>query len=377
MKNITIIYIVLAFFTYIISCSIIYMIVNDMYNKRHKRKVQDLDNTFKKEILKQLEDIKKQKNITKINIEYVRNKIKKKRYKESFHNALFEFNKDYNNHKYTKIYMKNFEDIIINEIKSCKRKDDIIKSYHVMLLGEYKLSNMEIKDFLYNCLNTNSTQLRTLALKSISKIGNLDYLIISIRHISDNEKYINNKMFIDIINMFCGNKNLLNKNLIKIFDELNFEVQKIIIEHFKNNKIDYVKLDLLKVLKSENTHKEVKISIIKYFAAVKYKEAEQTIINIINGKDWEYRTVCASTLGNYNSKESIEILLKTITDKNWYVRYNSAMSLLGFDKDYIEERIIKQEDKYSRDILFYAMFVKDKISYEKYLEEIGDVVYSC
>ncbi|CEI73332.1 hypothetical protein [Romboutsia hominis] len=61
MKNITIIYIVLAFFTYIISCSVIYMIVNDMYNKRHKRKVQDLDNTFKKEILKQLEDIKNKK----------------------------------------------------------------------------------------------------------------------------------------------------------------------------------------------------------------------------------------------------------------------------------------------------------------------------
>ncbi|WP_195237498.1 HEAT repeat domain-containing protein [Romboutsia sp. 1001285H_161024_C4] len=377
MKNITIIYIVLAFFTYIISCSVIYMIVNDMYNKRHKRKVQDLDNTFKKEILKQLEDIKNQKNITKINIEYVRNKIKKRRYKDSFHNALFEFNKDYNNHKYTRIYTKNFEDIIINEIKICKRKDDIIKSYYVMLLGEYKLSNIEIKDFLYNCLNTNSTQLRTLALKSISKIGNLNYLISSIRYISDNRKYVNNKMFIDIINIFCGNKSLLNKNLIKIFGELNYEVQKVIIEHFKNNKIDYVKLDLLNMLKSENTHKEVKISIIKYFAVVRYKEAKQIIIDIINSKDWEYRTVCASTLGNYNSKESIEILLKTITDKNWYVRYNSAMSLLGFDKDYIEERIIKQEDKYSRDILFYAMFVKDKISYEKYLEEIGDVVYSC
>ncbi|MDO7204915.1 hypothetical protein Q5M85_12965 [Paraclostridium bifermentans] len=40
---------------------------------------------------------------------------------------------------------------------------------------------------------------------------------------------------------------------------------------------------------------------------------------------------------------------------------------------------MKNDDKYAKDILFYAMFMDNKISYEEYLEKLEEieVEYQC
>ncbi|MBO3446208.1 HEAT repeat domain-containing protein, partial [Clostridium sp. CCUG 7971] len=356
------------FFVYIISCSIVYMIVKDMLNIRFNKKVDKLEDTFGKEVLRQLNNVKLNKEISKIDIKYIKENLNKKPYIKVFNNNIFKFNENEENHKFTKIYMSNFEDVILGYIKKCKRKDDTIKSYCTVLLGEYKLNNFEVNNFLFNCINTKSIYLRVSSLKSISKIGNLKNFIEALIYISDEDKYINNKILIDILGQFDGNKNLLNKQLMNKFGSFNENIQKTIVEHFKNNKIMSVKNNMLDILKDESSDKEVRISVIKYFSTVKYENAKNEVIKILKEYDWEYRAICAATLGNYKDKESIDALLTSIGDKNWHVRYNSAISLLRFEEDYIIDMVLRKNDKYSMDILFYVMFMKNKISYEECLE---------
>lgn len=365
---ITNIYIILSFFVYIISCSIIYMIVKDIVNVRFNKKVDKLEATFGKEVLRQLNNVKLNKDISKIDIKYIKENLKKRHYTKVFNNHIFKFNEDEENHEFTKIYMMNFEDIILGYIKKCRRKDNTIKSYFAVLLGEYKLNSFEINNFLFNCINTKSIYLRVSALKSISKIGDINNFMESLMYISDEDKYINNKILIDILGQFSGDKNLLNKELMNKCTYFNENIKKTIVEHFKNNKIVLAKENMLDILKDKNSDKEARISVIKYFSAVKYKDAENEIIKILKEYDWEYRAICATTLGNYKNKESIDALLTSIGDKNWHVRYNSAISLLRFEEDYIIDMVLKKGDKYSKDILFYAMFMKNKISYEECLE---------
>ena len=93
-----------------------------------------------------------------------------------------------------------------------------------------------------------------------------------------------------------------------------------------------------------------------------------TTFDILKRGEWEYRAVSAATLSSYKNEESINSLLESITDKNWYVRYNSAISLLHLNQDIINLVFLKG-DKYSRDIIFYAMFMEGRISYEEYLEK--------
>lgn len=368
MQNITRIYIMLSFFIYIISASIVYMIGRDIMDIIFNKRVEKLNETFKKEVLTQLNCVKLGKSLSKMDIKYVDDNLRKKYYIKSFINAITEFNNDKENYKFTKIYMSNFEVFIEKFINKNNKKDEAIKVYCAVVLGEFKLSNYKINNFLIKSLNTKSIYLRVSSLEAISKIGNLNYFLEGIKYISDSDHYINNKIFIDVLNQFGGDQYLINKELMKNFDSFNTNFKKDIIEHFKNNKIEYVKNNLIEILKSQSYGKEVKISIIKYFSVVNYEQAQEEIIKILKEYDWEYRAICASTLSSYKSAKSIKSLLEGITDKNWYVRYNSAMSLLEFDENIVEKALLK-DDKYSRDVLFYAMFMKNKISFNEYIDK--------
>ena len=372
MQNVAKIYIILSFFIYIILSAIVYMIIIDRIDIIYNKKVKSLDDTFKKVVLQQLNCIKEDKEVSKIDIQYVFHKLKKKHYINSFINAIIEFNKDKENHNFTRIYISNFEDFIEAFLKKNKKKDETIKAYCAVVLGEFKLSNYEVNTFLRECLNTNSMYLRVTSLEAISKIGNIKNFIQAIKYISDKNYYINNKVFIDILNQFEGNTYLLNKELLNNFNVFNSNFKKNIVEHYRNNKVEFVKENLIEILKAKNTEKEIRISIIKYFSVVSHEYAQDVIIEILKLGDWEYRAVCATSLSNYKNKDSVNALLVSVTDKNWYVRYNSAISLLQFSDDVIDLVFLK-EDKYSRDIIFYAMFMKNKISYEKYLEKSRDL----
>lgn len=376
MQNIQGIYISLIFFIYTILFAVAYIIIKDMMDIVNDKKVKKLDNTFRKEILRQLDIIKSGKDISKLDIKYVAERLSKENYIRSFVNTIKDFNENEENHKFTRIYISNFQDTIKKLLVKGKRKDEIIKVYYAVILGEFRFSNFEINSFLMHSLTSKSMYLRVTSFESISKIGDLKNFISAIKLISENKHYINNKVFIDILNEFDGNVYELNRWLIKDINDYSIDIKRNIIEYFRNNKVETVKDELIKLLKDENTEKEVKISLIKYFSVIIHKYAKDEIINILRGNNWEYRAVCAKALMNYKSKESIDALLESITDTNWYVRYNSAVSLLEFG-DEVLDLVLLKGDRYSKDIIFYAMFMKQKITYEEYLEKSNELEVVC
>ena len=373
------IYTIFTFFIYIILCSIVYMLCRDFLDKINEKKVENLNKTFGVEVQRQIETIKLNNKLYKMDIDYIKSKIRSKNYLEVFNETIIKLNKDKINKEYTKIYVKYFEEDILKIVRKYKNKDDIEKTFIVNLLGEYRLDSYELNEFLFNCLNTKSIFLRVETLKTFSKIGKITNLIKALQCISDEKQYINGKILIDILDNFYGNFETLDKALLFKFYTFNNQIQKNIIEHLKNQNAEFAKDQVMSILTDENLNKEVRISAIKYFSKIHFNYAKEEIKKLLNHKEWEYRAISASTLGKYKEKEIIEALLISITDYNWYVRYNSAISLLNFNEDIIIDRVIKTNDKYSIDILLYAMFSQEKICYEDYLKETGklEVDYSC
>lgn len=373
------IYTIFTFFIYIILCSIVYMLCRDFLDKINEKKVENLNKTFGVEVQRQIETIKLNNKLYKMDIDYIKSKIRSKNYLEVFNETIIKLNKDKINKEYTKIYVKYFEEDILKIVRKYKNKDDIEKTFIVNLLGEYRLDSYELNEFLFNCLNTKSIFLRVETLKTFSKIGKITNLIKALQCISYEKQYINGKILIDILDNFYGNFETLDKALLFKFYTFNNQIQKNIIEHLKNQNAEFAKNQVMCILTDENLNKEVRISAIKYFSKIHFNYAKEEIKKLLNHKEWEYRAISASTLGKYKEKEIIEALLISITDYNWYVRYNSAISLLNFNEDIIIDRVIKTNDKYSIDILLYAMFSQEKICYEDYLKETGklEVDYSC
>ncbi len=278
-----------------------------------------------------------------------------------------------------KKYVLYFEKEILSIVRKYGKKDDTKRTFIVNILGEYRLNTYEINEFLFSCLNTKSIYLRVETLKSFSKTGNIKNFLSALEFISNEKKYVNSKILIDILDIFNGDFETLDKALLLKFDTFNEYIQKDIIEHLRNRKVEFVKDKIIDILKDESLDKEVRISAIKYFSKINYNHAKVEIKKLLKHKEWEYRAISASTLGKYKEEEVIEALLGSITDYNWYVRYNSAISLLSFNEANIINKVIEKNDKYSIDILLYAMLNQGKISYEEYLKKTGklEVSHTC
>lgn len=379
MQEVIRIYTILSFFIYIILCSVVYMLGKDILDKRNEKKIKKLNETFGVEIKRQIEVLKLNNKLSKMDIEYIKSNIGSTNYFAVFNEIIIQLNKDEENKKYTKKYVLYFEEEVLKIVRKYKKKDDTKRTFIVNLLGEYRLNNYEINEFLFSCLNTKSIYLRVETLKSLSKIGNTKNFLKALEFISNEEKYVNSKILIDILDIFNGDFEDLDKALLLKFDTFNEYIQKNIIEHLRNRKVELAKDKMIDILKDESLDKEVRISAIKYFSKIHYNHAKLEIKKLLNHEEWEYRAISASTLGKYKEEDVIEALLDSITDYNWYVRYNSAISLLSFEEDNIINKAIEKNDRYSIDILFYAMFNQGKISYEEYLTKIGklEVSHTC
>lgn len=366
MKIVSYIFFSLILFIYVIFISIIYIKFEKRATKRREKKVDKIEKEIREVIKKQLLKVTNNNKLSKDEILYVEKILKKNKSRQAFNRIISELSNNQEVKYDISIFMYNFLEVIENEIKKYAKKDSIRKCYFIFNLGLYKIDSFKIQNFLMECLNDKSIYVRYNALNSIANIGKGDKFIEALIYMSKNRIYINNKVFIEIIDKF-KNSHEINKELAKILNELNTKMQCLIINSFSKNKNDFFKEILLMKLKDES-NREVRISIIKYFEENYYDEAHVELIKLLASKWWEERAIAAKSLSKYYSFEVENILKKSLKDKNWYVRLNSASSILENNcTEEIIEEVLNQEDMYAKEILLYVLQKKNNTLYNKIL----------
>ncbi len=103
---------------------------------------------------------------------------------------------------------------------------------------------------------------------------------------------------------------------------------------------------------------ETTIAFIRYFRRHPYEPEGERLRAILEKEDVDMniKIVVASVLSAYPCRESIEVLKKSLGSSNWYVRFNSANSLLDIGlSEEDKQSILDGNDRYARDMLIYAM----------------------
>ena len=377
MKIVSYIFFSLILFIYVIFISIIYIKFEKRATKRREKKVDKIEKEIREVIKKQLLKVTNNNKLSKDEILYVEKILKKNKSRQAFNRIISELSNNQEVKYDISIFMYNFLEVIENEIKKYAKKDSIRKCYFIFNLGLYKIDSFKIQNFLMECLNDKSIYVRYNALNSIANIGKGDKFIEALIYMSKNRIYINNKVFIEIIDKF-KNSHEINKELARILNELNTKMQCLIINSFSKNKNDFFKEILLMKLKDES-NREVRISIIKYFEENYYDEAYVELIKLLASKWWEERAIAAKSLSKYYSFEVENSLKKSLKDKNWYVRLNSASSILENNcTEEIIEEVLNQEDMYAKEILLYVLQKKNNILYNKILNNKEEqIILSC
>lgn len=343
---------------------IFYIIRTKIYDGTEKKRIEKVMEKLKAKVAEHLK-LENFNEIPEKDISYIKKLVLTK-------TGLLVFNRIYSDYINTYGYderIKSYAALIIDYnilLKNRIVRDKYRRSYILHLLAGYRINSPKVIEFALESLESNSHYVRNNALRVIGNSGNVESFLEAYKIISFSDKYFNNKMILDLIDSFKGDKQSLNHALDNEFDSFSVEIQKVIIEHFTNVKYSGAVKRLLDVL--ENTSNiELKIAATKYFSSVISSKSYPLILGNADSDEWELRAVTVKVLEKYNKPETIDKLIESISDQNWFVRYNAALSLISLDTDNVTiKKIFKFDDRYAKEITLYAMFTKSLIDFEEY-----------
>ena len=86
------------------------------------------------------------------------------------------------------------------------------------------------------------------------------------------------------------------------------------------------------------------------------QEAKHIILKNLSHEDWRVRTTSAHAIGKYADIYVIEELKKCLSDLNYFVRRNAALSLVTMiSKDELFFEACTNKDTFARDTLVYLI----------------------
>lgn len=362
MNTIVLIFFTLIFFIYNIVMLIVVTAYKDRKYGNFLKKVDASRWEIEKKISKHLDIIAKGDTLNESEVAYV----KKNLTNDIFTNILDAYlSSRTNEDKLIRTYMNIFKEEIMKDIYSKSRSNDILKVYNIFRIGLYRLEGREINEYLLESLDTNSLYLKYNALRAIANIGNEQCIVDALKYLSIEKDILNHKVVLDIINNSAGDKEVQKKMLIETIYDFSADIKSIVIEYFRIQSIKEASNILLEMLNDDSEHMEVRLSIIRYFGRIYYPPVRESLEERMFHSEWEYRALCASALTLYKSSETENTLLNCIGDTNWYVRYNTANTLLDYEIS--DEKIIKiinSGDRYASDIMKYALTMKKRMILE-------------
>lgn len=243
-----------------------------------------------------------------------------------------------------------------------RRKGSFQKAYftHVLSLFPELIendANDSIRYAMMHFIMDDSVYCRENAMLFFYQKDSAKLVVNSLKKISNRNLYYSPKLLADDLFKFTGNQSELIDLLLQEFDKFNANFQMAIITYIRFCNEDR-REEIYQKLKTKKYHKEVQLSILRYFAKHKYHPIVPVLLEELKDKKesrFEYRLVAAFALGSYDNNKTREALIDSLSDRNYHVRKNVAISLsrMGLTKENVE-KIQKIQDPYARDMLKYV-----------------------
>lgn len=233
----------------------------------------------------------------------------------------------------------------------------------------------KLSKILISFLNSDSVYVRSNAFRAIVKIcKNTNSVFYALTILNSKLQLRDSKIFSDYLLEFHGNKNKLISLLLDNLNEFSTESQVMIINYIRllprylpEDKYNYV---IYKVLCAPDINGETIIAAIRYFGKYQYERAYYKLLEFVDtdndrANKFNYAAIAANAIRNYPCKKTIDVLVSKLSSQDWFVRFNSADSLIQLNVDY-EKIILNSTDKYAKEILIHRSEVYKLRKREKF-----------
>lgn len=241
-------------------------------------------------------------------------------------------------------------------------KDTIKIAYFPHILHKYDIlkhyESDRLKDALLELLRSVNVYCRENTIKAIYGMQNPDTVVQALKILDKNLTFHHPKLICDGLLTYKGDKDVLKNKLFDAFKDFSVQMRVNILNYlrFGNVRCDS---QMLEILKNEKEDNEIRFSAIRYFEKFPNDEARpvlQGIAENLEGKIWEYQAIATSALKSYPDDTTYRILVKNLSNSNWHVRQNSAVSCEKLGYSYYDLiGVFDGDDRYAREMMRYHL----------------------
>ena len=285
------------------------------------------------------------------------NRLRHPLFLEAFYNACILLDDD----QRQRVLLENQKPII--ELQQ-QEKNPTIHAYFAYLLRDLRLSREnggKYGSLMLRFLDDSSIYARENALKAIYSFGDAFLVENAFRNLSARGISHNEKLITDGLLTFPGDEMQLVELLMPHYDDLLECYRNSLINYMSYKAIDAYDDRLITDARKEDTSVDTVCAIIRKVNKSPSEKHLQLLEELIerykDGDTWEPVAIAVTGLGHYLGNGKVKELLKnTLLSHNWYIRKNSAVSLvsIGISQEDLNE-ILDQHDQYAADAINYEL----------------------
>jgi|GEM_PF-1945269 len=182
-----------------------------------------------------------------------------------------------------------------------------------------------LKTELKSLLKDKNLSVRVGAIKSISVSGSVEFLPLIIDCMSEFPDWVNERISPYLLKV-CKTS---YEELIGLFNRSPAKVKRYVVPLLFEIDREQSLWDLTENF--DNYDYETQISIVKSLGRVESVERIMGFVEKVMAADrWEVKAQLVKSLGTIRDERAIPILEKGLDDRNWFVRFNSAVSIASF-----------------------------------------------
>jgi len=352
----------LMIYAYITICisMILYNIIYVFILKHREKALNSNSEKFKKIIYGEIEKIKAGNKVTETHKDFLCKKLDKTAGITAFDKALESvYEKEPEAvEKYLIDTFSVFEYLTHRYIS----KDTIKIAYFPYILHKYNIlkhyESERLKDTLLDLLRSVNVYCRENTIKAIYSMQNPDIVVKSLGILDSNLSFHHPKLVCDGLVMYKGEKSILKDKLFYAFNDFSVQMRVNILNYFRFGNVS-CDSEMLEILKNEEENNEIRFSAIRYFEKFPNDEARailQELAENLEGRIWEYQAIATSALKSYPDDVTYRILVKNLSNSNWYVRQNSAISCEKLGYSYYDLiNVFDGDDRYAREMMRYYL----------------------
>lgn len=156
----------------------------------------------------------------------------------------------------------------------------------------------------------------------------------------------------EVFSTYAGDRKILCRKLITTAADQ--YIRRTCIKAIGEN--EYTELGDLVVPFLKSSQLNARIDAVRTLGQLRVRTGFHQVLALSEDMRWEMRAVVATALGAYGATENVDVLIRLLCDREWWVRYRAAEALLKYPRrDALLARLEETNDRFAQEMMRFAL----------------------